>query len=137
MKAWIKNARASFKDNSSISSFTDKQISFTPEFKKKAVKAYKSGKSPAEIFFEEGLDPKVFPEDYCSSTVARWLKNDSLHGPKAFSQERRGKNATGRPKGPSKNKKPMSQEQMEARLAYLEAENDFLKKLHALAAKGE
>lgn len=137
MKAWIKNARDAFGNNSSVSSFGDKQISFTPEFKIKAVKAYKLGRSPTEIFADAGLDPKIFPERYCSKSIARWLKNLESHGSKGFSEERRGKGATGRPKGPTTSKKPLSLEQMEARLAYLEAENDFLKKLHALAKKGE
>lgn len=137
MKSWIKYARAACGNNSSVSNFGEKQISFTAEFKKSAVKSYKQGKSPREIFMEAGLDPKLFPEEYCSKSIARWRKNQDKHGAHAFSQEHRGKSSTGRPKGPIKNKKPMSIEQMEARLAYLEAENDFLKKLHALAKKGE
>lgn len=136
MKPWIKNARAAFGNNSSVSNFGEKQISFTPEFKKTAVKSYKKGRSPSEIFSDVGLDPKIFPENYCSKAISRWLKNQDTHGAKVFSQERRGKGATGRPKGSAK-QKPMSMSQMEARLAYLEAENDFLKKLHALAKKGE
>ncbi len=137
MRVWIKNAKAAFGKNSSVFSFGDKQISFTSEFKIRAVKAYKLGRSPSEIFADAGLDPKVFPENYCSKAIARWLKNQEAHGAKGFSQERRGKGATGRPKGSSASKKPLSSKQMEARLAYLEAENDFLKKLHALAKKGE
>lgn len=137
MKAWIKNARAAFGNNSSVSNFGNKQISFTSEFKIKAVKAYKLGHSPSEIFQDAGLDPEVFPENYCSKAISRWLKSQDTHGVNAFKQERRGLGSTGRPKGPLKIKRPMSIEQMEARLAYLEAENDFLKKLHALAKKGE
>lgn len=104
MKPWIKNARAAFGNNSSVSNFGDKQISFTPEFKKNAVKFYKMGHSPGEIFSDAGLDPKVFPENYCSKSIARWLKSQDIHGAKIFSQERRGKGSTGRPKGSASRK---------------------------------
>ena len=55
------------------------------------------------------------------------------HGKEGLEQERRGKGATGRPK-----KEELKDEKaLLARIAYLEEENDFLKKLRALAEKPE
>lgn len=136
MKAWIQKARVILENNPSIEKVGDKQISFTKKFKEAAIKAYQKGKSPSEVFLEAGLDPKLFLDDYCSKSIIRWTKSFEEHGKKFLTEERRGKNAAGRPLG-SKHKKPKTQEQMAARLAYLEAENDFLKKLHALIKQGK
>lgn len=136
MKAWIQTARVILENNPSIEKVGDKQISFTKKFKEAAIKAYQQGKSPSEIFSEAGLNPKIFLDDYCSKSIIRWTKHFEKHGKKFLTEERRGKNATGRPIG-SKPKKLKTQAQLEARLAYLEAENDFLKKLHALAKQGK
>ena len=53
---------------------------------------------------------------------------------KGFKEETRGKGAKGRPK---KKFDPTDTQSLLKRLAYLEAENDFLKKLHALADAAE
>lgn len=136
MKAWIAKARVILENNPSIEKVGDKQISFTKKFKVAAIKAYQKGKSPQEIFSEAGLDSKLFLDAYCSKSIIRWVKSFEKHGKDSLTEERRGKNATGRPLG-SKPKKPKTQAQLAARLAYLEAENDFLKKLHALAKQGK
>lgn len=136
MKAWIKKAKVILDNNPSIEKVGDKQVSFTNKFKKAAIMAYREGKSPSEIFLEVGLDPKIFLDNYCSNSIIRWSKSYEKYGKYSLTEERRGKNATGRPTG-SKPKKPKTQAQLEARLAYLEAENDFLKKLHALAKQGK
>ena len=137
MKHWIKKARAILKNNASISKVGDKQISFTKKFKESAVKSYQTGKSPEEIFLDAGLDPKIFLKDYCSHSIHRWMNQIEIHGSVALTQERRGKKSTGRPRSSNKPKELKTEVAMKARLAYLEAENDFLKKLHALAKKGK
>lgn len=137
MKAWIKKALVILEKNASISKVGDKQISFTKQFKESAIKAYKNGKTPDEIFLDAGLDPKIFLEGYCSKSILRWMRNVEKHGLNALTQERRGKNSTGRPRSSNKPRELKTEAEMRARLAYLEAENDFLKKLHALAKKGK
>ncbi len=137
MKAWIKRARVILEKSPSLSKVGDKQISFTKKFKESAIKAYQSGKTPDEIFLSAGLDPKLFLEGYCSKSVLRWIRSYEKHGSKSLTEERRGKNSTGRPRSTGKPRKIKTSEEMMTRLAYLEAENDFLKKLHALAKKGK
>lgn len=136
MKVWMKNIRVILEDNPNVLKVGDKQISYTNKFKEAAIKAYQSGKSPYEIFAEAGFDPKMFPETYCSKALIRWSAAKLKYGKKSLTEERRGRKATGRPRS-SKTKAPKTQAQLEARLAYLEAENDFLKKLHALAKRGK
>ncbi len=137
MKAWIKKARVILDNNASISKVGDKQISFTKKFKESAIKSYQKGKTPEEIFLDAGLDPKIFLTGYCSKAILRWIHNVQKHGLNALVVERRGKNATGRPRSSNKPKELKTESALKARLAYLEAENDFLKKLHALAKKGK
>lgn len=137
MKAWIKKARVILESNASISKVGDKQISFTKKFKESAIKAYKNGKTPDEIFLDAGLDPKIFLRSYCTKAILRWISNVEKHGSEALTIERRGKHSTGRPRSSNKPKEYKTEAAMMARLAYLEAENDFLKKLHALAKKGK
>lgn len=136
MKDWIKKARVILESNPSIEKVGAKQISFTKKFKEAAIKAYQKGKHPVDIFSDAGLDSKLFLEDYCSKSIIRWTKCFEKYGKYSLTEERRGKNATGRPLG-SKPKKPKTQAELAARLAYLEAENEFLKKLHALAKQGK
>lgn len=137
MKAWIKCARVTLEKNPSILKVGDKQISFTKKFKESAILDYKNGKTPGEIFLAAGLDPKLFLDDYCCNSILRWIAAIEKHGATALIEERRGKKASGRPRGSATSKRPKTQAQLEARLAYLEAENEFLKKLHALAKRGK
>lgn len=137
MKAWIKRARVILEKSPSILKVGDKQISFTKKFKESAVIAYQNGKTPSEIFLAAGLDPKLFLDDYCSKSILRWIAAVEKHGATALIEERRGKNSSGRPRGSGKPKRPKTQAKLEERLAYLEAENEFLKKLRALAKQGK
>lgn len=137
MKAWIKRARFTLEKSPGILKVGDKQISFTKKFKESAVLAYQNGKTPGEIFLSVGLDPKIFLDDYCCKSILRWKAAIEKHGVTALNDERRGKKASGRPRGNGKPKRPKTQTQFEERLAYLEAENEFLKKLRALAKQGK
>ena len=135
MKAWIKNARATLEKCPSVEKVSESQVIYTKKFKASAVKDYKAGKSPTEIFLKAGLSPNLFLRSYCSKLIIRWTKSFDEYG--SFNGERRGKQATGRPKGPATLKNPKTAAEFKARLAYLEAENDFLKKLHALVKQGK
>jgi transposase len=135
MKAWIKKARATLEKCPSIEKVSETQVIFTKKFKVSAVKDYKTGKSPSEIFLDAGLSPNLFLRSYCTKRIIQWTKSFDRHG--SFNEERRGKQATGRPKGATTHKNPKTAAEVKARLAYLEAENDFLKKLHALVKQGK
>lgn len=112
--------------NKNIKKVTASNIQFTEKFKLKAVKDFESGKTSEEIFLAAEIDIKIFGSEYPRKSIHRWRKILKEKGSKAFSEEARGKNSTGRPKGRRGFKSDAEE------LEYLRAENDFLKKLHAL-----
>lgn len=133
MSSFSEKDRRSLESNPLIQSVGPNQIQFTPKFKLKALKLHAEGFRPSDIFLKLGVDPNLFLKDYPKKCLSRWKKIVDTHGEKGLVQERRGKGATGRPK-----KAVLKDEKaLLARIAYLEAENEFLKKLRALAEKEE
>lgn len=125
--------RRSLESNPMVQSVGPNQVQFTAKFKLKAIQLHAEGLRPSTIFLKLGVDPNLFLENYPKKCIARWKKIVEAHGEKGFEQERRGKSATGRPK-----KAELKDEKaLLARIAYLEAENDFLKKLRALDEEPE
>lgn len=120
--------------NRFVEKITNSHVSFTSEFKILAVEQNLSGKSPSDIFREAGLDLSFFQDEFPKKSVSRWKKIYLDEGKAALKTENRGKGATGRPK---KSYDPEDVDSMRERLAYLEMENDFLKKLHALVDSKE
>jgi hypothetical protein len=122
--------RKALLSNKFVEKITGSQVIFTANFKIKAVEMNLDGNSPNNIFLELGIDPAYFLPNYPKKSVSRWKKIYLREGKAGLEIEKRGKNAKGRPK---KKYDPEDIDSVMARLAYLEAENDFLKKLHALA----
>lgn len=116
--------------NKYVEKVTSSHVSFTSAFKVMAVEKNIQGKSPIDIFSDAGLDLSLFKEELPKKSISRWKKTYLAEGAQGFEVEKRGRKATGRPKD-----KDFSS--MEAELEYLRLENDFLKKLHALAASKE
>lgn len=117
--------------NSNILSASDRSISYSPEFKIKAVHEYKQGKSPSQIFIEHGFNLEIIGSKQPRRCLQRWRDTFERFGEEGFLTERRGKGGTGRP-----STKALSVEDQlrkaEQKIKFLEAENDFLKKLEAL-----
>lgn len=117
--------------NPNVLSVSERSISYSPEFKVKAVTDYKSGKTPSQIFIEQGFDLDMIGKDQPKRCLKRWRDSYKRFGEDGFLTERRGKGSTGRPSS-----KHLSVEEKlrkaEARIKLLEAENDFLKKLEEL-----
>mgnify|MGYP002626946849 CR=1 FL=1 len=94
---------------------------YTKEFKEKAITEYENGKSANQIFQDAGIDTTILSKyyDYASKTISKWRNanrekiNIHYHKKKI------------------KQKKSTYQKLLE-RNEYLEAENEFLKKLSAL-----
>lgn len=105
------------------------RIVFTPEFKVKAVQENLKGRSPAEIFREAGIELSQFSSEYPKDTLKRWRKVYKARGNSGLRENLQGKKSKGRPK---KVYDPEDPQSMKERIAYLEAENEFLKKLRAL-----
>jgi transposase len=118
-------------ENPNVKRVSEMNISFTQSFKLAAVKAYKAGKTPKEIFLEAGFDVNMFNSDRPKESLKRWRKTYAAYGEEALLEERRGKGSTGRPTS-----KELSVEEKlrraEVKIKLLEVENEFLKKLKAL-----
>jgi transposase len=117
--------------NINVEKVSERSISYKPEFKVNAVLENKNGKSPVQIFIENGFDLGIIGKDKPGQCLDRWRTTYKIYGEDGFYTERRGKGSTGRPT--SKN---LTSEQKlkkaEARIAFLEAEVAFLKKLDEL-----
>lgn len=120
--------------NRFVEKITNSHVTFTSEFKMKAVKASLDGKPPIQIFTDANLDVSLFLPEFPKKSIARWKKIYLEEGSEGFKTEKRGKGAKGRPK---KSYDPNDLQSVLDRLAYLEVENEFLKKLHALAAESQ
>jgi len=120
--------RRQIEANSNVASVSDRAIQYTADFKLKAVLENLQGKGPVQIFREAGFDLEIIGIKKAQSAVRRWKKTYQTHGEKGFSEERRGKGSTGRPRTEnlSADKKL---EKAEARIRLLEAELALLKKL--------
>lgn len=116
--------------NKNILDVSETTIKYCPEFKVKAVKEYYAGNSPIMIFLNANFDINLIGRENPEKCVKRWRYIYKEQGEQGLLKDKRGKGA-GRPRT-----KPLSIEeevkQLKARNAYLEAENDFLKKLKAL-----
>lgn len=123
-------------NNLNVSSVSDRSIQYTPEFKLKAVKENLAGKGPSQIFIENGFDLEMIGSKKAKSALNRWRNTFNQYGENGFLEERRGKGSTGRPntKNLSTDKKL---EKAEARIRYLEAEIELLKKLEELERKAK
>lgn len=116
-----------------VVSITKTNVTFTTEFKVKAVELSFDGVPPSKVFTQLGIDICLFQDDYPKKSISRWKKIFLAEGKEGL-EEKRGKNSTGRPKRSSD---PSDLRALQARIAHLEAENYILKKLNALAAKSE
>lgn len=113
--------RQSLESNPNVLKVVNSNIIYSEEFKQQALNLYKEGMSADSIFTKSGIDTSIFPKDYAKSALKFW-RNASKQ-PVSSERKQRGRH---------KKTSNMSPEEKDARIAYLEAENDFLKKLRAL-----
>lgn len=121
------------KKNVNIQSCSDRSITYTKEFKLHAVQLYAQGSTMKEIFTEAGLRLGLIGKEQPKECLHRWNKQFRGKGEMALS-ERRGRKASGRPKTKGLTTADKIQ-RLEAEVAYLKAENDFLAKLRAKRAE--
>ncbi|AOV06387.1 transposase [Sporosarcina ureilytica] len=123
--------RKQLESNPNVASVSDRAIQYNAEFKIRAVKKNMNGKGPTQIFMENGFNLDVIGAKKAQSAISRWKNTYKTLGEQGFLEERRGKGGTGRPstKDISSEKKL---EKAEARIKYLEAELELLKKLEEL-----
>jgi len=119
--------RALLLSNINVAKCSEKAITYSKEFKIKAVKQYNKGMSSSQIFIEAGLDPKVIGRKSPKDRLGDWRRIYNRKGEEGLICKKRG---GGRPK--TRDITPEYKiKRLEAEVAYLKAENDFLAKLRA------
>ena len=121
MEKFTQEEKKILESNPNIQAVLTNQVLYTKEFREKAVLEYEGGKSANQIFQEAGIDTSIISKryDYASKIVSKWRSSN------------REKINIHYPKKKTKTKKSAYQKLLE-RNEYLEAENEFLKKLSAL-----
>lgn len=118
--------------NQNVVKCSNKAISYSKDFKIRAVKQYfEDGLPVRQIFVRDGFDLNVIGDDIPAKCLTRWKKTIKSRGVDGLLNDRRGKTpGGGRPR--VKNLTDAEKiTRLEATVAYLRAENDFLMKLRA------
>jgi transposase len=120
--------------NENVAKCSPKSITYTKEFKLWAVKQYfEEGLSPNRIFEKAGFNISVIGRRKPKWCLERWRKTYNTKGEKGLKEEARGKGGGGgRPKKPTFKNDKEKIKYLEAKIAYMDAENDFLAKLRGL-----
>lgn len=118
--------------NANVAKCSEKSISYSKEFKQKAIRQYqKDGYSPRMIFEKAGFDLCLIGEDIPRGSLRRWRKTCAAKGLIGLNSETRGSGHGG---GPPRTRGLTDADRikrLEIENAYLKAENDFLAKLRA------
>jgi transposase-like protein len=117
-----------------VAKCTPKAITYRPAFKIAAVRQYREeGASVNGIFRKAGFDLSVIGLDTPHRRLRDWLRLFKTKGLEGLRTDARGSGATGRPK--TKGTDADKIKWLEAKVAYLKAENAFLAKLRAARAE--
>lgn len=115
--------QSELRKNPYIEKVTAKSITYTKEFKEKFEQEYRLGKLPSQILIDMGIDPRILGKRRKDSIVSR-MKLYELR-PEGCADTR--KNNTGRPSTKDLNDADKIK-RLEQKIAYLNQENEFLKK---------
>ena len=119
------------RDNKNVVKCSSKAITYDKEFKLRAVKQYyEENYSPRMIFEEAGFDLSAIGIARPKDCLRLWKRIYSSQGEEELSQEHRG--LLGGRKRIKIRTKLEEVEYLKTKIAYLEAENDFLAKLRGL-----
>ncbi|MBB6024955.1 transposase-like protein [Paenibacillus sp. JGP012] len=115
--------------NPYVKNVSAKAITYTDAFKERFIQEYSQGTLPREIFQEAGFPLDVLGATRIRKASNRWRMAFQEQGPTGLTDGR--KHASGRPLT-----RELSLEEkyarLEAKMKWLEAENEFLKKLDQL-----
>ena len=124
---YTKEEQAQLATNPNVESISTTSITYRKAFKQQAVREYyEEGNSPNTIFQKAGFDLGIIGRDKPKGCLKRWRAVYKLQGLDALTVEQRGRKSGGRPK-PQKAIHDI--QELQTRVAYLEAENDFLRRL--------
>jgi len=109
-----------------VKAVSEKAITYTDEFKARAIKEYEEGKFPRQIFEDAGFDIEIVGKKRAKAALERWRGAYQKNGVAGLEDSR--KHHSGRPL-----QRELSLEEKYARLeaqnALLRAENELLKKI--------
>ena len=111
-KKFTNEEREELSNNPYVSTVGKVSVFYTQEFKEKALEEYKKGKKTKQIFIDAGIDLDVIGHRSPIDCLGEWRKNDKMRNQRYHEIKR-----------------------AHAKIAYLEAENELLKKLEALEKK--
>ena len=117
--------------NPNVTKCSEKSITFSKEFKVSAVmRYYEEGLPPSQIFTEAGFDLDMIGTDTPKDRLVDWRRIYNRKGNDGLRQDKGRCVGIGRPK--TKDITPEYKiKRLEAEVAYLRAENDFLVELRA------
>ncbi|HAF0292677.1 TPA: IS3 family transposase, partial [Salmonella enterica subsp. enterica serovar Typhimurium var. 5-] len=72
------------KKNPNVTSASERSISYSPKFKIKAVKQYKQGRIPSQIFIEHGFDIEMIGKEQPKRCLRRWRETFERYGEDGF-----------------------------------------------------
>lgn len=125
---------ADLRKNSNVAKYSDKAITYNKNFKVRAVRQYvEDGLAAKEIFRAAGFDLEAIGKDTPKMCLRDWRRIFKMKGSPGLMIETRGRSG-GRPKT-KRLTDAKKIEYLEAKVAYLRAENDFLAKLRAKRAE--
>ncbi|NMO96308.1 IS3 family transposase [Paenibacillus lemnae] len=120
--------------NPYVKRVSDKAITYTDAFKEHFIQAYEQGKLPHEIFQGAGFDVDILGTKRIQAASDRWRTAYEQKGIIGLADAR--KYTSGRPS--TRELSPEEQiTRLEAKLEWLEVENEFLKKLGMARKAGE
>jgi len=122
---YTKEQLEALKANKNVFKCSSKSITYSKQFKVKAVKAYyQERKSPNMIFLEAGFDLNVIGKRKPKDCLKEWRNIYKSKGEDGLLTENRGRNRWKKPRGDESDI-----EYLQTKIAYLEAENNFLRNL--------
>ena len=111
-----------------VAKATDWTVTFTEEFKRKAYEEYIRGKSMREIFTEAGIDVEILGAKRLQNFRNKLVSKAGEES--GFADKRKDKRLQAPPSTEAQMMKRIRE--LERRNAYLEQENEFLKKIQEL-----
>jgi len=123
------------RNNPNVVTCSHKAITYSKDFKLRAVKQYlDESLSCNEIFRLAGFNISALGRNIPKDRIGDWKYIYRTCGEAGLTTERRGLNSSGRPKINGLSEKERV-ERLEAEVAYLKSENDFLRRLRAKRAE--
>jgi len=124
---------AQLRKNPCVWHVSERRISYTYEFKKRALDLYAQGIKPDEIWRQAGFNISIWKKHYCRYTLKDWQRMVKKEGLESLTRPS-GVQADG---GYRRARSPEADRvrRLELKVRYLESENAFLAKLRANRAE--